>query len=89
MVNTIHDSKPDQIKVYSDLLEYNINRGSIPTDILVTVSKPDLVVIDTSTVPQTIYLYELTVCFEKPGNLEAANNRKKIQIHRLENGPGR
>jgi hypothetical protein len=42
----------------------------------VTSSRPDLVLVDTSTQPHTVYLFELTISFEKPGNMEAANQRK-------------
>ena len=31
---------------------------------------------DSSTSPQTVYLYELTVCFEREVNIEAANRKK-------------
>ena len=41
-----------------------------------TSSRPDLVIVDSSTSPKTVYLYELTVCFERLGNIESANNRK-------------
>ena len=77
MVNTLDENKPDNIKIFSDLPEFKINGGSIPPDIIVTNSRPDLVILDTATTPQTIYLCELTVCFEKAGNFEAAHLRKK------------
>jgi hypothetical protein len=49
---------------------------SIPQNILVTSSRPDLVVIDNSPLNPTVYLFELTVCFERAENIEAANSRK-------------
>jgi hypothetical protein len=35
-----------------------------------------LFIIDSSSVVPTVYLFEITVCFERAGNLEAANERK-------------
>ena len=34
------------------------------------------VIVDSSTSPQTVYFYELTVCFEREVNIEAANRKK-------------
>ena len=56
LTNTIIENKPDNIKIFSDLPEFKINGGSIPPDIIVTNSRPDLVILDTATTPQTIYL---------------------------------
>ena len=69
-------NKPENIKIYSDLSNYKTNGASIPAHIMVTRARPDLVIVDSSTTPQTVYLYELTVCFEREGNLEATNRRK-------------
>ena len=76
IANTLDANKPENIKIYSDLPNYKTNGASIPAHIMVTRSRPDLVIVDSSTSPQTVYLYELTVCFEREGNLEAANRRK-------------
>ena len=51
----------------------------LSTNIMVTASRPDLVVMDTGSSPQTIYLLELTVCFEKIGSFESANERKRTR----------
>ena len=64
--------------VYLYLQNFQTNGGSIPRNIVVTSSRPDLVIVDSSKSPKTVYLYELTVCFEWPGNMESANNRKYI-----------
>ena len=42
IVNTINDSKPDHIQIFSDLPEFKINGGSIPPNIMVTALRPDL-----------------------------------------------
>ena len=76
IAQTLDENKPNNIMVYSDLPNFQTNGGSIPLNIVVTSSRPDLVIVDSSTSPKTVYLYELTVCFERPGNMESANNRK-------------
>ena len=83
MVHTLKEKKPDHIQIYADLPNFNINGSSIPPTVMVTSSRPDLVIIDSSTSPQTVYLYELTVCFERTGNLEAANSRKYVRYSSL------
>ena len=60
----------------SRLPNFKTNGASIPHNIMVTRSRPDLVLVDSSTSPQTVYLFELTVCFERAGNIESAHNRK-------------
>ena len=54
---------------------HNINGSTLPPNIAVTSSRPDIVIIDNST--RTVYLFELTVCFENQNNFEAANLRKR------------
>ena len=64
--------KPEYITLYSDLLKYSINGGTIPADILTTVQRPGFVIINR--LEKNITLFELTVSFEK--NADAANARK-------------
>ena len=73
---TLNENKPSHIEIYADLEGYNINGLTLPPHVTVTSSRPDLVIIDTSTTPQTVYLYELTVCFEDLDNIQAATTRK-------------
>ena len=70
------ENKPSHLEIFADLEGHNVNGGTIPQHIMVTSSRPDLVMIDSSTTPQTVYLFELSVCFEKAENMEAANQRK-------------
>ena len=76
MTHALKENKPEHNKIFADLPDHNINGSTIPPNITVTSSRPDLVIVDSSSSPQTVYLYELTVCFERTGNLEAANSRK-------------
>ena len=73
---TLKECKPDHIQVYADLDGHKVNGRTMPPNIMVTSSRPDLVLMDSSTQPHTVYLFRLTICFEKPRNMEAANRRK-------------
>ena len=55
--------------------------GSIPFNILITAQRPDIVIIDKSSNPHTVWLFELTVSFET--NFEQAHNRKKARYTQL------
>ena len=76
ITETLKEKKPNHIQIYADLEGHNVNGRTIPPNIVVTSSRPDLVIVDSSTPVPTVYLFELTVCFERSGNLEAANQRK-------------
>ena len=62
--------------MHNDLEGHKINGKTIPQNIVVSASLPDLVVIDNSTSPPTVYLFELTICFERQENIERAHNFK-------------
>ena len=75
----IKSVKPDNITVYADIEDHKMNGGSIPPDILVTKSRPDLVIINR--VEKSIELLELTVSYEK--NIEKAHiikNKKYLDL---------
>ena len=70
-----HITPSQNIEVYFDLEGKKINGGTIPSDILVTLSRPDLVIIDRSSSPPHVFLCELTVAYESATS--GANQRKK------------
>ena len=73
MTSVIMRTKPQDLEVYSDITDYDINGSTIPRDICVVNglgSRPDLVLVKT----KHISLLELTCCFE--GNEQAAYTRK-------------
>ena len=70
-----HILPSDNIEVYFDLEGKKINGGTIPSDILTTLSRPDLVIIKRSASPPEIYLCELTVAWESATS--GANQRKE------------
>ena len=76
ITEVIKERPPPHIQIYADLDGHKVNGLIIPQNIVVTSSRCDLVIIDTSTTPSTIYLFELTICFERQTNIEAANKRK-------------
>ena len=58
--------------MYSDLDQFSLNGGTIPPDILCTLQRPDLTLIDRS--KKKITILELTCSFER--NINSANIRK-------------
>ena len=77
--NTIQEHKPSNLEVFCDIAGQDINGGTIPPDILVTQSRPDLVLLNRD--DKTICLLELTCSFER--NAEAANLRKSTKYNSL------
>ena len=55
--------KPEDVTLYIDIPGHKINGGTIPADILPTLERPDIVIINRS--EKKIVLFELTVSFEK------------------------
>ena len=74
IVDHLKNNPKDGMVIYADLPGHNINGTTIPPNIAVTASRPDLVIIDYPN--NSVYLFELTVCFETSKNIEAAHNRK-------------
>ena len=79
--NTIQQNKPSNVEVFCDIAGKDINKGTIPPDILVTQSRPDLVLLNQT--DKIICLLELTCSFER--NAEAAYLRKSIRYTSLKN----
>ena len=71
ITQTVKESLPGNVPVFADLDGHKVNGGTIPPHIMITSSRCDLAVIDSSTTPATVYLFELTVCFERQGNINA------------------
>ena len=61
--------------MYADLADLDLNGSTIPPDILVALSRPDLVIINRSI--KSVYILELTCSFER--NILAANIRKNTK----------
>ena len=69
------EKKPITMEIYADIDGAKVNGGTIPPNIVTTTQRPDLVIVDNSTVPSSVILVELTIPFTR--NISAANNRKR------------
>ena len=69
------------MEVYCDLEGARVNGVTIPPDILVTASKPDLVLVDRSATPTRVDLVELTVPWDS--GAEGARVRKELRYATL------
>ena len=81
LASVIIANKPDSIEVYADIPGLDLNGSTIPPDILVTLSRPDLVIINRGA--KTVFLLELTCSFER--NIQAAHQRKSTKYTSLKN----
>ena len=61
LVSAVVEGKPPNLDMFADLQGYKINGGTIPADILCTLERPDLVLVERKT--KTIFLLELTCSF--------------------------
>ena len=73
IVSFIKNDQKDCLELYADLPDCTVNGGTIPSDIVVTVERPDIVIIDRK--ERVVEIGELTVPFEP--NLESARKRKE------------
>ena len=70
-----HITSTGSTEVYVDIEGKKINGGTIPADILTTLARSDLVIINRSASPPEIFLCELTVAYESATS--GANQRKE------------
>ena len=73
--NILKENKPDSLEIFSDIPGHDLNGGTIPPDVLVTSSRPDLVILDRTN--RKIFLLELTCSFES--NIQSANALKTLR----------
>jgi hypothetical protein len=72
LATELNKRKPENLTLYIDIPGHKINGGTIPADVLTTLERPDIVILNRQ--EKKIILFELTVSFEK--NADAANLRK-------------
>ena len=82
LVETIKLDKPEHLDIFADIDGHRCNGLTIPSSVIVTQQRPDLVIIDRSTTPHTVWLLELTISFER--NIEQAHTRKRNRYAFLE-----
>ena len=51
LYKTLMDNKSDGVTIYADVEGAKINGGTIPSEMVVTIQRPDLVIIDTNRSP--------------------------------------
>ena len=61
------EKKPDGVVIYADVDGAKVNGGTIPPDMVVTIQRPNLVIIDNNTSPASVILVELTIPFTTLG----------------------
>ena len=69
IVETLSVDKPDHLDLFADIEGYKINGLTIPSNIVITQQRPDIVLIDKSATPHTVWLFELSVSFERNYNV--------------------
>ena len=81
LYSTLLENKPEGFTIYADIEGAKVNGGTIPPEIMVTSSRPDIVIINRNTSPPSVLLLELTVPFSN--NIDAANARKRARYEFL------
>ena len=79
MYKTLKENKPEGVEIFADLEDCKINGGTLPPDVALTASRPDLVLIDRSSNPHIVILAELTVAWDTVDNTDRARDRKDIR----------
>ena len=67
--------------MYADVEGAKVNGGKIPPQIMVTTSRPDLVIVNENTSPTSVTLVELTIPVTR--NIDAANTGKRTRYEYL------
>ena len=81
LYKTLMDHKQAGVTVYADVEGAKVNGGTIPPNVLVTIQRPDIVIINTNTSPTSVLLVELTCPFTR--NIVAADTRKRARYEFL------
>ena len=79
---TLKENKPDHLEIYADLEDCKINGGTVPPDVTLTGSRPDLVLVDRSN--KKVSLIELTITWDTTANTDAARDRKQARYTYLQ-----
>ena len=81
LYSMVRRARSESREVYCDLQGSRVNGVTIPPDILLTSSKPDLVLVDRSSTPARVDLVELTVPWDS--GAEGARLRKEVRYSSL------
>jgi hypothetical protein len=83
LYKTLKQDIPNDIEIYADLEGCRVNGGTLPPDVALTTSRPDLVLINRSTAPHHVVLAELTMTWDTVANTDRARDRKEARYQYL------
>ena len=75
LYRTLMEHKLEGMTVFADLESAKVNGGTFPPEIMITTSRPDIVILHRNTTPTSVILLEITIPFSR--KIDAANNRKQ------------
>ena len=75
MYYSLVQDKPEDITIYADLDGYNINGTTLPADVVLTASRPDLVLVNLR--ERKVVMVELTCPWDSEQSIENARARKE------------
>ena len=73
----------NNIDLFADPKDCRVNGRKLPRDVVLTSSRPGLVLLDRAASPPKLYLVELTMTWDTVPNTEAARNRKQARYEHL------
>ena len=74
---TLKENKPNHLEIFADLEDCKINGGTVPPDVTLTGSRPDLVLVDRQS--KKVSLIELTITWDTTANTDSARDRKQAR----------
>ena len=81
LYSTLRENKPDNVEIYADLEGAFIGSSTVPVEIMITSSRPDITIVDRRQEPATVLLVELTIHFTS--GIQAAADRKRARYEFL------
>ena len=83
LYSTLRENKPDNLEIYADLEGAFIGSSTVPVEIMLTNSRPDITLVDRRKEPASVTLIELTIPFTS--GINAAAERKRARYEFLSN----
>ena len=83
LYSTLRENKPDNFEIYADLEGAFAGSSTVPVEIMLTNSRPDITLVDRRKEPASVTLIELTIPFTS--GINAAAERKRARYEFLSN----
>ena len=83
LYKTLKNNIPRGMEIYADLEGCMINGGTLPPDVALTGSRPDLVLVNRASSPVQVILAELTMTWDTVANTNNARDRKQARYQYL------